>query len=200
MARDSSESFGDFVGNGKRTQKLLSRIYAMLEPLVKNEIKDSILKDFTSQCPELTDEEKQHLATISENGLSEEAKEFLDALKRDELSVKQLTKQEIDESIKEIALEELKMLVNYWIEMFLDIQQSCDGWRYIRVRTISDAMLPPLSKESEKIFQDQCMLTDYLDTYQVLSILRKLRASLPSGKVLPDEMVELLAFWRIKIV
>ncbi|MEK7131209.1 MAG: hypothetical protein AAB797_00545 [Patescibacteria group bacterium] len=183
----------------KKAKELLSRIYAMLKPLVENLVRPLVLQELANPSQQLTDEQKQAFTALPDDGLSDRGKELLNEYKQAVFNLQPLTNEEMEEEASGAVAEELQMLVNGWIEMFLCGKPSCDGSHYIQANTIDDAMLPPLQKDGREAFQEQFMNT-ILDESQVLAILRQLRASLPAGKVLPDEMVELLTQWRVKIV
>lgn len=155
----------------KRSRELLNRISAILKPYVEEIIRPLVLREM-GFFQGLTEEEKQS---------------FMSA--------------EIEEEISDAVVDDLKSFVKSWIETFLCGQPSCDGIYYIEARKISDAMLPPLNEKDATAFQDQFITNaSYLDDSQAVTILRQIRASLPDGKILPDEMVELFALWRVKIV
>jgi len=116
-----------------------------------------------------------------------------------ELANSPLTSKEMEE-VSDVVEMEAGFLLYAWMQTFVCGQPACDGWHYVQANMIDDAMLPPLNKNSSQVFQEQLLNTDYLDEAQALDILRQLRASLPAGKVLPDELIELLVIWRVKIV
>lgn len=186
--------------NGIKRTELLSRIYTMFRPLVENLVGPLILRELANS-PQPTEEQKQEFVALPEDGLTPEAKKRFREWKQEVLNLRPLTSKEMEEEVSGAVSEELEILVGAWVQTFVCGQPACDGWHYIQVNTIDDAMLPPLNKEIREAFQEQFMNT-ILDESQVLAILRQLRASLPAGKVLPDELIELLAlsFWSVKIV
>lgn len=194
------------LGGGSQTaeeltkaRKLLSRVYAMLKPLVENLVRPLVLQELVNPSQELTDEQKQAVEALSEAGLSYWGKKFLRELKQAVVNPQPLTNEQMEEEADGAVATELEMLVNGWIETFLGGKPSCDGSHYVQANMIDDAMLPPLNKDGQEGFQEQFMNT-ILDESQARIILRQARASLPAGKVLPDEMTELLTLWRVKIV
>lgn len=182
-----------------RAKELLSRIYAMLRPLVENLVRPLVLQQLANPSQELTKEQEQMFMDLPEDGLTQEGKELFRELKQGFLSPKPLTNEEIEEEVNGAVVDEMELLVNGWFKMFFCVKLVCDGLRYVQANTIDDAMLPHVDKDSHEAFQKQFMNT-ILDESQALAILRQARASLPVGKVLPDEMVKLLALWRVKIV
>lgn len=186
----------------RKSQELLNRIFAMLKPHVEEIIRPLLLREM-GVFQGLTEEEKQYFAALPESASwSAEYREMFREWKEAVLNAQPFTSEEVEEEIGGAVKYEVCELIKSWSGTFVLGKLSDDGIYYVEAQKISDAMLPALDEKTLTLVCEQFVsYASYLDGSQFMDILRHVRSSLPAGKVLPDEMVELLALlFHVKIV
>lgn len=195
MTKKLSDCLDDAEKKEKKHLKLVKRLEKFFRPFVEKQLRSLIENEMRQP---LSDEEagmvKEILKRFPPKDLSN------DVQPRSEAVFPAFTPEEIEKEVKAVVAEETKAFVLAWFQTFwLSCKLPYGGTRAIDARTIDDSMLLPLSEGIARVFE-QSLAAGFLNTAQAREVLRQTRASLPAGKILPDEIVELLELNGFKVV
>ena len=108
--------------------------------------------------------------------------------------------QRFDEMVEQAVAESTALVVATWANALGLFASRSGGIAWLRLSQLGDDMLPVGAKDCDEAF-DADFVESPIDGLVARDILRAFRASLPVGKVLPDEMVTALDLtWDIVVV
>jgi hypothetical protein len=110
-----------------------------------------------------------------------------------------VTPEEREEAATDATNEAVVGLVMAWMNVLANAPPGePDDERTLDLATLDDCMLPPLPEVVEMLF-DMFLGPTALEPDDARAVLRAVRASLPTGKTLPDETVALLLAENITV-
>ncbi len=106
----------------------------------------------------------------------------------------------VDEIVRMAIAEVVPHIVASWANALSVFASRSGGLVWLRLSLIGDDMMPKGDKAGDAAFAE--VFDDSpVDAEVVRNVLREIRASLPAGKVLPDEMVDALDLaWSIIVI
>lgn len=97
------------------------------------------------------------------------------------------------ERVCQMAVEEgVPAVVLGWSNALHAAASESNGIRWLRLSLLDDCMLPKNDDDADLVFSLHFPPYEVVNEELARDILRRIRASLPPGKVLPDEMVTVL--------
>jgi hypothetical protein len=191
----------------ERGSELLQSLCLVFYPFVEAAMRPIITPQLSG--PLLSDEEIKNMRDAV-NGMKDDIPAELQEQLREMAATidKPFTAEDVANAIVEESQNECAQLVRNWLNAYFYADDDVNGNRTVPVSRIDDAMLPPLDfvmtrgypdgKTGEQMFAECCNMT--LDAEATRAVLRQVKATLPSGKAMPDEAIEFLRLEDVFIV
>lgn len=196
--------FGKRLSKRERERKRMGELKDILRdlfhPFVKRLVRSAVEKEMANM-PEVIKVIKKEIkkeGLFFPEGLSAEGREaFRQKMEKilDDPNPQPLSREETDNMVEEEAEMTTILLVDIWLNALSLSSES----RVIYLKTIDDAMLPGLNEDVDQAF-NQSFAQSFLSAEQAHEVLRQVRASLPPGKILPDQAIDFLTLAGVEIV
>lgn len=198
----------------ERGRELLTALEALFRPFVEAACRPTIEAEMRGPPPTFDEEAIDGLTEYLRNAAAAEghdpdrAEAEIAKVRAEMRNPAPFSDDEIEEAVREESATACAQLVRNWINAYFYAEADENGCRMVSGKDIDDAMLPPLSfvlehrlydgQTGDQLFAECCNMQ--LDAAATRAVLRKVRATLPPGQVMPAEAIELLAQQDVAIV
>ena len=178
----------------QRTQELFESLCGTCRPHVEAVVRAQCTNEFGK--PSISEDDVKMIKTalrahLIDMGLSPEDAD--EAIKNAEPTIrepKNIPPEEIDQVVDQVTAEETGLLVSNWINILADARMlPSSGNTIIDLYGLDDAMLPALDADQRDLLEILCM-QGVLSTAEMREVLRQVKAALPAGAALPEDLVK----------
>jgi len=179
----------------QKTQELFESLCTTCRPHVEAIVRKQCT-DELSNAKVSDDDAKMIMEALRKHliGLGADPKEADEAIAQAEPRIRNpqaVPPEEIDEVVAEATTEETGLLVSNWINILADVRMlPSSGNTIIDLYGLDDAMLPHLNADQREFLEILCM-QGVLGEAEMREVLRQVKAALPAGAALPEDLVKL---------
>ncbi len=207
MADENGNGDNDGDENDERTplQERLHRLQGLVMqhalPHVRAEVRKHIaeLHLVPERVDLIVDEMRQEIE--AQGATPEEVEEAVAVGRENLLQMGRGEPGPVEEIVGMVLLEVAPKVVVAWVNVLGTYASRRDGLAWLRLSTLGPDMLPLGDKECDQEFDEEFNQDSPIDGAAARAILRDIRASLPAGKTLPEDMIQALDLaWSIMVV